>query len=70
MKYTFTSDNSGKKFVIEYEIRNGRPYSIKEYEIVEYTAGDILRKAYKPTYQMKRGNIACYKAAGRLGRFK
>ena len=69
-KYTFTSDNSGKKFTIEYEIRNGRPYSIKEYEAISVSAGQILRRAYKPTYQTKQGNIACYQYAGRVKRFK
>jgi hypothetical protein len=70
MKYTFISDNSGKKFTVEYEIRNGRPYSIIEYEAPSVSAGQILRRAYKPTYEAKKGNIACYKASGRLKKFK
>lgn len=70
MQYTFISDNSGKKFVIEYEMINGKPYSIREYEAPSVSAGQILRRAYKPTYESKKGNIACYKASGRLKKFK
>lgn len=69
-KYTFISDNSDKKFTIEYEIRDSRPYSIREYEVPGCSAGDIIRKAYKSSYQPKQGNITCYTPAGRVKRFR